>query len=180
VQSFCKGIAVAGDFLNLVSNNALTVKGDVMPQVGAKSPPNAALAKIPVLSQQFNKLVDEASTTVRQVEEFFEKSHLGSVGASVLIGTSGSQSYSLTYRKIGDKFRIAIDNGDDDPTCPPEYSESTKAFSDCTRDLKLSAFQKLPELIEQVAGKLEVLISQTKATTKAVQDTIGLFPKLEE
>jgi hypothetical protein len=151
-----------------------------MAKIPAKqSPLNSALAKIPNLSQQLNKLVDEASATVRQVESFLEKAHVGSVNSKIDLESTSDFTTSLRYERIGAKFRIAVAT-ENHGVPPPEAAFSVRAFSDCPRDLKLQAFQKLPELIEQIVANLESMIDKTKETTKEVMESIGLPPKVDE
>ena len=151
-----------------------------MAKVPAKqSSLNSALAKIPNLSQQLNKLVDEASATVRQVESFLEKSHVGAVHAKIDLESTSESTTSLRYERIGSKFRIAVAT-ETHGAPPTEAAYSVRAFSDCPRDLKLQAFQKLPELIEQIVTNLQSLIEKTQETTKEVMDNIGLPSAAEE
>jgi len=123
--------------------------------------------------------VDEASATVRQVESFLEKSHDGAVHAKIDLESTSESTTSLRYERIASKFRIAVAT-ETHGVPPPEAASSVRAFSDCPRDLKLQAFQKLPELIEQIVANLESMIDKTKETTKEVMETIGLPPKDDE
>ncbi len=149
-------------------------------KIPLESPLNATLAKIPALSKRLNKLADDASATVRKVEEFFEKAHVGITDASVQVYLDDdSNPVDLEYLRMPNgKFRIALVSnypaeGDDPPRT------KVRPFSDCSRDEKLKAFEHLPGLLERIVDALAKMIEKTEETTRTINKTIGELPTLD-
>ena len=149
-------------------------------KIPVESPLNATLAKIPALSKRLNMLVDDASATVRKVEEFFEKAHVGVTEASVQVYLDDdSNTVDLKYLRMPNgKFRIALvtnypAEGDDPPRT------KVRPFSDCSRDEKLKAFEHLPPLLERIVDALEEMIDKTEKATRTINKTIGELPTID-
>src|SRR5215203_6170076 len=99
------------------------------------------------LSSQLNTLSDELGKTVASVEEFLNVTCSLGIPSSVLVEEDDESHIRihLCYGRVGGKFRIAVGLVFDDG------EENTKPWSDCTRDVKIATFKKLPDLLAKIA-----------------------------
>ncbi len=124
-------------------------------------------------SSQLNAITDEAARTVLKVEDFLNNECSVGIPAAVEISSEtddvhgNTHSTYLEYRRVGQRFRIAIVHFDDLPE-----TESVKAWSDSPRDEKLDAFKKLPDLIIKIAVKLQERISEVQESVDTVNVTV--------
>lgn len=141
----------------------------------ADSLSNAA-GKLRESAARLNRLTDEAGVMVKRVEEFLGEECSVGIRAFVNIrqgSESGEESQWLEYRRVGSRFRIAVVWGcNDDPG--PE-NEIVKPWSDCSREDKLATIKKLPDLISEVAKKLDRNIAEAETTMKSVSNALGTF-----
>ncbi len=138
-----------------------------------------AVDKLRHSSARLNQLTDEASTIVKKVEDFLNEECSAGIFASVAISAPSLDepdvaSPYLEYRRFGQRYRIAVVSKSlfDDPE-----SESVKSWSECPRDEKLRAIKKLPELIMEVAKKLDEKIVDAEKTMAAVSQVLRTLPR---
>lgn len=131
-----------------------------------------AVESLRKLTPRLNDVTNLANETVRKVEAFLNDQL--SVGVEALVKVkSNPEDYEATYleyRRVGGKFRIAVCNTD-----PDGVESGLKPWSDCTRDVKLETFAKLPELLINVAHQVQQEISKTEAAALEVADSISLL-----
>ena len=127
--------------------------------------PRDALASLRTLTPRLNAVTDLANNTIRDVEKFLNDEVSAGVAAFVLVehlDEDGTTWVSLEYRRVGGRFRIALVWYD----CGEEKSE--KAWADCGRRDKLVSFAKLPDLLTEIAKKVEAYLGATEATARTV------------
>lgn len=149
-----------------------------MPRVSAQNDLRNAIDSLRNLSPRLNKITDEANDIVRDVESFLNEECSIGVTACVNVeyfgdpneGSSGGRY--LEYRRVGPRFRIAIvvadENGED---------VSVKPWADSPRHEKLDSFKVLPDLIGEIAKKVEESIAAVENTTKSVASTLATLRK---
>jgi hypothetical protein len=149
-----------------------------MPQIPAQNDLRDAIQALRTLSPRLNKVTDEANQIVRDVEAFLNEEC--SIGVTAVVnfqylghpddGPCGG--LYLEYRRVGGKFRIAIVESDVDGE-----DVSVKPWADSPRHEKLDSFKVLPELIREIASKVEESISDTEKTTKEIASTLAPLRK---
>jgi hypothetical protein len=133
------------------------------------------LNRLEELAKQVNAASDETGRQFQRVEAHLNKViHLG-VTAEVLIDSSSlpEEFYEsrtwLVYGRYGPKFRIYVRetlHQLDSQTC-----EET-LWSNCSRDVKLLAFNYLPSLLEELERSLECTLEQIKSNSEALQSLL--------
>ncbi|MBL9080617.1 MAG: hypothetical protein JNK76_02360 [Planctomycetales bacterium] len=125
----------------------------------------SALERLQRSAEALNSVCDEAAETVRQAESFLSACRVG-IRAWVQIGSDedGNESF-LEYMRIGKNFRIAI-------TYIVDGESGTRPWSDCSREEKLESFAKLPDLLLEIAARVDQKIQQSKATVESVRKSI--------
>ena len=126
---------------------------------------------------RLNALADEAAVLVRELERFLgEECSLG-VYASVKVAAldpDGEYSRLIQYRRHASRFRIVVTEG----SC--EEDEDSKPWSDCSRDVKLQSFERLPELVSEITKQLDAKIRKAEATVESVAEILAPYTKSEE
>lgn len=130
---------------------------------------STSISKLRKSTARLNQITDQASDTVRELEEFLNRECSVGIHAFVKVKDvdNGDFTFSqwLEYRRVGQKYRIAVVWGSD---IDPE-EESVKAWSDCSRDEKLEAVAKLPDLIEVIAEKVNEKVESAQAAAGTAQ-----------
>jgi hypothetical protein len=139
---------------------------------------STSIDKLRKSASRLNRITDQASETVKEVEAFLNKECSAGVQAFVKIKEIGeeedSAAYWLEYRRVGQKYRIAVTKTY--PMGPPD--EDVKPWSDCARDVKLEAITKLPDLIQEIAKKLdEQIVAAEAGVNAAVAVLVALTSK---
>ncbi len=122
-----------------------------------------------------NQNLDEAGATVRAVEDFLNDECNVGIPASVTVsaGTDNDSGISfgteLSYIRIGPRFRVAVTRWND---ANPEDS-TIKPWSDCTREIKMEAIRKLPELLVEVANQLDEHLKEAQAAIATAKSVLG-------
>jgi hypothetical protein len=134
------------------------------------------LDRLQTLARSLNAASDEISKVVHGVEAHLSDTlHLG-VTASVLIeeqeDPTGTISIRrrLVYGRHGPKFRLFITETTSVDGNRDDYEET--AWANCPRDMKLLSFQKLPELLDELATQMEGLLEQVDVGRRAIQSMI--------
>ena len=139
--------------------------------------PLPTMAKLKANSNRLNRLTDVAADTVKEVEKFLTTECSIGFNAHIKVkeihGTSISRY--LEYTRIGSHYRIAVVES---YTTDGEVV-SEKAWSDCSREIKMETIVKLPELIQKITDKVESDISQAEAAEVSVIKALSLLAEIE-
>jgi len=134
-----------------------------------------------------NAATDQASKLVALVEKFLvEELHIG-VSAEVCYeevpaGTDDDNHAlrirnSLAFGRVGGSFRIHVVREtvavDDGASARTTLAQERILWPSCTRETKLKAFEKLPELLDKIIEEAERLAQTSEATRVKVDAMIG-------
>ncbi len=138
------------------------------------------LDRLQTLAKNLNAVSDEISKVVQGVEAHLSDTLRIGVTASVLIERDEDPTETicirreLVYGRHGPKFRFyvaettSVDGNRD-------LLEQTP-WANCPRDMKLLSFQKLPELLDELARQVEALLDQVDVGYDAIQAMIPPEP----
>jgi hypothetical protein len=137
----------------------------------------ASLARLRKSVAELNQISDRTAAAVREIENFLAECGIG-VHVYVKVCDYGHDepdgAIFLEYRKIGQKFRIAIVWHD----AQNPNDEGVKAWSDCSREDKQLTIVKLPELMEAIAAKTDAMVGAAiTAETAAKSVLVALTEK---
>jgi hypothetical protein len=139
------------------------------------------LDRLQELSKQVNSSLDDAGRIIQGVEAYLsDVLHIG-VSASVpLEYESEPEEYyrserDLNYARFGPKFRIFVSHLMESHG-HPQTSDQT-LWANCSRDVKLLAFNKLPELLDCLISSLEGTLAQVEASSEMIQ---AYLPPIKE
>lgn len=119
----------------------------------------SAMASLKNSADQLNHLTDKASETIRSVEEFLVTDCSIGFHASVETGqTDPSTMKYLAFRRIGNHFRIAVIFNSSGQFRQAEV----KAWSDCSREIKIESILLLPALIQVITEMIEKDIARAE------------------
>ena len=131
------------------------------------------LDRIQQLTKQVNAAADDTGRIVQGVESYLsDVLHVG-VSASVVLDSVGTvdEGYfaekSLIYGRYGPKFRIYV--RDISVVQGSLDSEDEKLWANCPRDIKLLAFNQLPELLDQIEKSLRHTLEQVRLNTETIE-----------
>jgi hypothetical protein len=145
------------------------------------------MAKLREIAPRLNAATDQASKLVGQVEKFLvEELHIG-VSAEVcyeeLPAGSDDNNHSLKIRNSlafgrgGGSFRIHVVREtvevNDAASARTTLTQERILWPSCTRETKLKAFEKLPELLDKIIEEAERLAQTSEATRVKVDAMIG-------
>jgi hypothetical protein len=140
------------------------------------------IARLRELAPRLNDVTDKANRLVQIVEKLLgEELSLGVSGSAVISDHAqdgNRQTVRLLYSRYDGKFRLHIhdytllDDG--------QEFETNTVWSSAARDVKLAAFQKIPDLLADITQKVEQAIEQTEGAGRTIQDLIAAIgPKQE-
>ena len=141
-----------------------------------------SIDRIRELSPNLNAATDDANRVVLAVEKFLNDECRLGLPATVTVRTrqlphpgmiSSESCVTLEYRRVDGKFRIAIGEKDDNLAGPPDERWIYDAWQDRPRSDKLETFPHLPELLEELAKKVEASIEKTQETCATVDRVMG-------
>jgi hypothetical protein len=134
------------------------------------------LQRLGTVAKSLNEVSDEITKVVQGVESHLSEQLRIGVRAGVLIEHDENEDasicidYSLVYGRHGSSFRFYVVHTVD---CDGNNQGRTETlWANCPRDLKLMAFQKLPELLDAIATNAEKLLAQVNVSFATVQDMI--------
>lgn len=145
------------------------------------------MARLREIAPRLNAATDQASKLVAQVEKFLvEELHIG-VSAEVRYeevpaGTDDDNHalrirHSLAFGRVGGSFRIHVVREtvdvDDGASARTTLAQERILWPSCTRETKLKAFEKLPELLDKIIEEAERLAQTSEATRVKVDAMIG-------
>jgi hypothetical protein len=131
----------------------------------------SSFAELATASESLNRVSDALGKAVSDIDDGLRKLNLG-IMAWVVIGTRPSNPPEYTtyrinelgYSKVGGKWGLALctRSGDDEH---PEWDESMEMwlFNDAPRTLRLSAINKLPELLKKLSEEATEVTKQLQA-----------------
>jgi uncharacterized protein Yka (UPF0111/DUF47 family) len=140
-------------------------------------PLSDAIEELRRSSARLNEITDKAAETVRRIEDFLNDEC--SLGIEASVKTKEEQDdglfYSrlLAYRRYGAKYRIVVE--EEDTSCPDPWT--IKAWSDCTREVKLETFPWLPELIKKIAAEVDKTIKEAEQVSQTVTQMVQSLQK---
>ena len=138
----------------------------------APDQPTAAMTKLKISANRLNSLTDKAAATVRGLEHFLaiECSIGFNAFVEVTINPDTNSTIYLEYMRIGSQYRIAVVENDDEGIVLIQ-----KAWSDCSRDIKMETIVKLPDLIQSISDKVESDVALAEAAEEGITKALSLF-----
>jgi hypothetical protein len=139
---------------------------------------SVAAERLRTSAQRLNAVCDVAAKTIREVEAFLEEAHVG-LEASVEFRRDQEDDeglYCTNYlgygRHTSGKFRVLI-------TYHPSWARepddiSVRPWSECSRDDKLDSFEKLPELVVELARRVDERTAKADQIVAAVNASLQL------
>ena len=120
-------------------------------------------------SSRLNEITDEANNIIRTTEKFLTDKCKVGIPAFVTIydGTGFMPSKFLEYRKVNSKYRIAVVDAVVGSDGSP-VDEYVRPWSECSRDVKLEAIKKLPDLLIKITSNLNERISEAETAISNV------------
>jgi hypothetical protein len=131
------------------------------------------LERIQKLTTEVNAVADDTSRIVQGVEAYLSDiAHVG-VSASVVLEADSNDErgwYSemrLMYGRYGPKYRIFVSDVVSDQGSL-DKDEST-LWANCPRDVKLMAFQRLPDLLDEIERTLRHTLEQVRLNKETLE-----------
>jgi hypothetical protein len=142
------------------------------------APLDVSIDRIKQSSSRLNKTADEAATVVSATENFLNTECSIGIIAYVTVsredisGDGGPyETISLGYQTWGERYRIVVSHDCDDREHP-----DVKPWAECGREMKLNTIHKLPELIEEIANRIDAKIGEAH---EAVTTVASMLKTLE-
>jgi hypothetical protein len=152
---------------------------------------NQSLERLRSLAPEVNKAANSAAKIVEQVESLLTNELSLGVRAEVTVSSQNisktkSEYTSLSYRRIKGKYRIAVVTG-----LFTEFADSNNIhdqawetmsetpWAECSRDVKLESFPKLPELLRAIIAEAERVQKKAFETEQVLTAILGKSPKEE-
>ena len=145
------------------------------------------MARLREIAPRLNAATDQASKLVAQVEKFLvEELHIG-ISAEVCYeelpaGIDDDNQtlrirHSLAFGRGGGSFRIHVVREtvdvEDGASARKTLAQERILWPSCSRETKLKAFEKLPELLDKIIEEAERLAQTSEATRVKVDAMIG-------
>ena len=132
---------------------------------------SSAVSKLRTSSARLNQLTDDAAATVKQVEEFLGQECSIGIPAFVQIREAtkpGELEEYFEYRHMGSGFRFVYVTS---PFNSPD-DEHVAMWSNCGRDVKLETIKRLPDLLAEIAKKVDDRIVEAEKTMESVSQVL--------
>ena len=135
------------------------------------------LDRLQELSKQVNAATDDASRIVQTVETYLtDVVHLGVRGSVILEEhDEGNQAFymkkELVYDRFRSKFRIFVTHFVGIDGCV-DTDEAT-LWANCSRETRLLAFNRLPDLLDQLIKSMEGTLDMVTANAATIQALIS-------
>jgi hypothetical protein len=139
------------------------------------------------LTEQLNNYSDEANRAAMAIERFLSDEIRVGVRASVLIDRDDHDEdhprwqRTLNYGRYENQFRLfikLIDYEDSRPDGGP--SEYTTLWSNAPRNVRLDAFEKLPELLARLVDRVEARVESIRASNRAFAENLEIAPTVKK
>jgi hypothetical protein len=143
---------------------------------------SVAFERLRTSTSRLNALTDVAAQTIRDTEAYLEELHVG-VAAWVPVVTVWDEKdvrdrceISLQYiRPDEKKFRVVVEFASF--TEDFHHGDEVKPWAECTREHKLRTFEKLPDLLVEIARKVDEQVSKAEQTVAEVAAKLPLPKK---
>jgi hypothetical protein len=133
------------------------------------------LDRLQELSKQVNVATDDAGRVVQGVESYLtDVLRLGTRASIRLEFERDEEGFfwsekRLEYGRYGPKYRIyVVDAGEQQG----HYAQTETLWANCPRDVKLMAFERLPDLLDELIRTLEGTLDQVRANSEAIQSLL--------
>jgi hypothetical protein len=146
------------------------------------------IAKLREITPRLNSATDQASRLVAMVEKVLvEELHVGIAAESTAFhswsagrdedGSVSTVCQALAFGRVGGAFRIHVVEEtsivDDDGSARVLVSRQETPWPSCGRETKLRAFEKLPELLDNIIKDSERLAETAAETASTIREVIG-------
>ena len=145
------------------------------------------MQKLRAIAPRLNSATDQASKLVALVEKFLVEELRIGVSAEVCYeelpaateddGRALRIRHSLAFGRCGASFRIHVVREtvavDDGASARTPLAQERILWPSCSRETKLKAFEKLPELLDKIIEEAERLARTAEATRVKVDEMIG-------
>jgi hypothetical protein len=125
------------------------------------------------VANELNAVSDELGKSITQIDAALKKLNLGITVWVPIQGWSGDERYEnefwseeLGYAKINGKWGVSLKRVEGNYTDPDSADVESWLFSDAPRTLRLTAIEKIPELLER-------LTAQASIATQKIQDKLA-------
>ncbi|AMV25338.1 hypothetical protein VT84_13135 [Gemmata sp. SH-PL17] len=133
---------------------------------------SAAIERLRTSTQRLNAATDAAAQLLKDVEAFLEEANVG-VPASVSLGYGAYDAEAespdwedfLSYRRLNSKFRIALIRRD---ISSKPFTETVRAWSECTRDEKIDILAALPDLLIEISKRVNEKIDRAELVLTSI------------
>ncbi len=146
------------------------------------------LAALRGINPRLNSVTDQVTEIVKSVEKtLVEELKIGIDASEWFLTDHGGEKglvreHSLAFGRVGSagyRIHLAIVTARDmteqggDPAPASRLSEERILWSSCSRELKLKAFEKLPELLDKIIKSAEGLLRTADETASRIKDLLG-------
>jgi len=125
------------------------------------------------VANELNAVSDELGKSVAQIDDALKKLNLGITVWVVIQSWEGRERYEnefwseeLGYAKLNGKWGVSLKRVEGNYNDPDGSDVESWSFSDAPRALRLSAIEKIPELLEK-------LVAQANVATQKIQDKLA-------
>ena len=131
------------------------------------------LDKLHELSKKLNSTADDIGQVVQGVETYLNEVCRLGIHASTLVeaDTNEEEGFSsrksLVYGRYGTKYRLfVVDEDEHHGNC---VGHTETLWANCPRDLKLAAYLKLPNLLDDLITRVQETLEHLEENTEKLQ-----------
>lgn len=134
------------------------------------------IAHLRVLSPQLNDVTDQASKLVQRVERLLVDELSIGIACSAPVLSEQNDAIGLTkhvtldFDRFEGKFRLFVKTK---TLVDGSLDESWKLWGELPRDMKLLSFQRIPELLADLAAKVQKAIRETEGASRTILELVG-------
>jgi hypothetical protein len=142
----------------------------------------ASYLELSATASELNKVSDELGKPIAEIDFAFKKLNLG-ITVWVDIGRWSDQEgmvyefEQVGYAKVGGKWGMALRTGVGNHQWPDDEKVEEWLFSDGPRKLRLSAIEKVPELLSALSKEAVETTKKTKDRLVEVQEVAAVVKK---
>lgn len=133
---------------------------------------SSAMSTLKNSADKLNTITNKAASTVKNIEAFLSSECSIGFNERVLIKKNDFSSTYLEYRRVGSNFRITVTNSSNTNTILTK-KETVKAWSDCSRDIKIESLEKLPDLIIAITKHVEKEITKADVARNTAMQVLN-------
>jgi hypothetical protein len=142
----------------------------------------AQLKRVRDSAVRLNELCDQASESVRVLEEFLNKDCSIGIEASVLVSKDEDpyhqSALSLRYGRWGNRFRVLLE-WYETPCAEPGEETRSKPWVECKREDKLESLPFLCDLITAIDEAVQTRIQKAESAIAAISELTSTTRKQE-